>query len=103
MPRRHITREAIDVPLLGDEHELDGDAMAAMQETEDFERKTKTMKDHRRRINCVIAWLEEHAPEYHAVGVVETASGERENPRRHLFGSTTDLVYKVCLNSSNYT
>lgn len=93
MPRRHIAREAVDAPLLGDEQELQGAALSAMQETEDFERKEKTMRDHRRRINCVVDWLQENAPEYFAVGVVSTTSEDRDNPRRHLYGAQRDLKY----------
>ena len=51
------------------------------------------MKDYRRRIKVMIAWIEAEYSEYYEKGTVQVTTQQKEDPSLHFFDHERDFQY----------
>ena len=100
MSDRNRRRETSHIPsnerVIGEHIVLQESHTSSLRETEDFEKKQKTIENYCNRITNIIKWIEEHYPGYYEIGVVELTDRQKQENRRY-HTQTHDLRY-YCLN-----
>ena len=89
MPRTsvHTTRivpTTSNEEVLGSNIQLQEAHGSSMRETEDFEKKRKTIKDFCNRLKRMTSWIKDNYPEYYNVGVIQLSNEQKaDKPRCH--------------------
>ena len=88
MPRTsvHTTRivpATNNEEVLGSNIQLQEAHGSSMRETEDFEKKRKTIKDFCNRLKRMTLWIKDNYPEYYNVGVIQLSNEQKADKRRY--------------------
>ena len=88
MPRTAIHTTRV-IPATNNEEVLGNDIQlheahgSSMRETEDFEKKRKTIKDFCNRLKRMTSWMKNSYPAYYNVGVVQLSDEQKADKRRY--------------------
>jgi hypothetical protein len=80
--------------ILGEDLQIDAADVAAVQDTEDYEKVLNTMRDYRNRIQSLCEWMQKEFPDYVELGGVVPITNEQKSDRVcFAYKSTLDLRY----------
>jgi hypothetical protein len=90
-PRNDASSSTI---ILGEDLQIDALDVAAVQDTEAFEKVLNTMRDYRNRIQALCEWMQEEFPKYVELGgVVSITDAQKSDRAFFAYKSTLDLRY----------
>jgi hypothetical protein len=89
--RRNDDSSAI---ILGQDLQIDAADVAAVQDTEDYEKVLNTMRDYRNRLQALCEWMQQEFPDYVELGgVVPITDAQKSDRVFFAYKSTLDLRY----------
>jgi hypothetical protein len=80
--------------IIGQDLQINAADLAAVQDTEDYEKVLNTMRNYRNRIQAICEWMQKEFPEYVERGGVEPITNWQKSDRTFFaYKSTLDFRY----------
>ena len=83
-----------DAPMIGDTMMISSEHNKGILEPEAFQKKVKTLREHRNRIKHVCEFLEKNYNEYLTLGTRKLTAAELQDLSKHWHKNKRDLIYK---------